>query len=149
METLRTTDLSDEFGSKSSFAGVACTVKCFKDNSRIKELSCENGQGRILVVDGVASPRCALIGDIIGLELVNNSWQGVVIYGCVRDFADLKKLPIAIKAPGVSRRKSTKRGEGVVGQQLEMGSQVVENGDCLYADEDGIIILNENILFLY
>jgi regulator of ribonuclease activity A len=158
METLKTTDLCDEhgskarvlvvpfrdFGGKSTFAGVACTVKCFEDNSKIKELSSENGDGKILVVDGGASYRCALVGDIIGMDLVNNGWQGIVIHGCVRDSADLKKMPIAVKALGVSPRKSTRRGEGVVGEPIEIGGQIIENGDQLYADEDGIIILNEN-----
>jgi regulator of ribonuclease activity A len=156
METFKTTDLCDEYGSrarvliapfrdfggKSSFAGLACTVKCFEDNSRVKELGSQNGEGKILVVDGGASQRCALLGDIIGLDLVKNGWQGIVIYGCVRDSADLRKLPIAIKALGVSPRRSTKRGEGVVGEAIEIGGQVIENGDQLYADEDGIIILD-------
>lgn len=156
MTPLKTTDLCDEhgtrarvliapfrdFGGKSCFAGIACTVKCFEDNSRIKELSAEKGDGKILVVDGGASQRCALLGDVIGLALVNNGWQGIVISGYVRDSADLKKLPIAIKALGVVPRKSTRRGEGVVGEPIEIGGQIIENGDQLYADEDGIIILN-------
>lgn len=157
--TTKTTDLCDDFGDKarvfapifhdlggkSEMAGKAVTVKCFEDNSRIKELSGEPGSGRILVVDGGGSDRCALLGDVIALDLVRNGWGGVLIYGYVRDRSVLKELPMAIKALGASPRKSVKRSEGQVGVTLTFAGQTVADGDQLYGDEDGVIILNESI----
>lgn len=155
----KTTDLCDQYGSKadvfepifsdfggrSNFEGKAFTIKCFEDNSRIKELSLEPGEGRVLVVDGGGSSRCALFGDVIGEDLVKNGWAGAVIYGYVRDSAVLKTLPIAIKALGVSPRKSVKRSEGQCGERLAFAGVVIESGDQLFADEDGIIKLNREI----
>lgn len=155
----KTTDLCDQygneaevfepifrdFGGKADFEGKAFTVKCFEDNSRIKELSLEPGKGRILVVDGGGSNRCALFGDVIGEDLVKNGWAGAVIYGYVRDSAVLKTLPIAIKALGVSPRKSVKRSEGQCGERLVFAGVVVQPGDQLFADEDGIIKLNREL----
>ena len=75
-----TCDLSDRFGDdarllpplfrdfgkrRTTFKGVAITVKCFEDNSRIKEVLATPGQGKVLVVDGGGSTRCALLGDMI------------------------------------------------------------------------------------
>lgn len=154
--TIKTTDLCDEhgdtarvlaplftdFGGRSEMTGLALTVKCFEDNSRVKELSLQPGEGRILVIDGGGSDRCALFGDVIALDLVKNGWAGALIYGYVRDKAVLRELPIAIKALGASPRKSIKRDEGQVGIAVTFAGQTIANGDRLHGDDDGVIILN-------
>ena len=68
------------------------TVKCFEDNSRVKELLATDGTGKVLVVDGGASMRCALMGDMIAESAVQNHWNGVIIYGCVRDVDAIAEL---------------------------------------------------------
>ena len=154
---IKTTDLCDAFtdkarvlapvfvdlGARKDFAGEAVTVKCFEDNSRIKELSTQPGAGKILVVDGGGSDRCALLGDVIAEDLVRNGWAGVLVYGYVRDRAVLETLPVAIKALGTSPRKSVKRSEGQVGEAVTFAGQTIINGDQLYGDDDGVVILNE------
>ena len=153
---IKTTDLCDELGDKAQvlapqfvdlggkadFQGQAVTVKCFEDNSRIKELSSQPGQGKVLVVDGGGSDRCALFGDHIAEDLLNNGWAGVVVNGYVRDKAVLRGLPMAIKALGVSPRKSVKRNEGQRGLTLSFGGVSIAEGDWLYADDDGVVVLD-------
>jgi regulator of ribonuclease activity A len=74
-----TCDLYDEFGDKAhvpevqwksyggganKFCGYVVTVKCFEDNSWVKEMVEQTiGQNKVLVVDGGGSTRCALMGD--------------------------------------------------------------------------------------
>ena len=154
--TVKTTDLCDEYGDAArivalpfvdlggvkGFEGPAATVKCFEDNSRIKEYSLQEGNGRVLVIDGGGSFRCAVLGDIIAGDLVKNGWAGVLLNGCVRDSAELAKLPIGIKALGVVPRRSFKRNEGQVGVRLEFGGPVIEEGDRICADEDGVLVLD-------
>ncbi|WP_323149103.1 ribonuclease E activity regulator RraA [Pseudomonas oryzihabitans] len=154
--TFKTTDLCDDHGDRArvlqpifqdlggrqDFAGPALTVRCFEDNSRIKELSQQAGEGRVLVVDGGGSDRCALLGDIIAEDLVKNGWAGALIYGHVRDKAVLAGLPLAVKALGVSPRKSVKRDEGQIGEVVTFAGQTIRSGDQLYADADGVIILD-------
>ncbi|MDO7911207.1 ribonuclease E activity regulator RraA [Pseudomonas sp. 22-AL-CL-001] len=153
---IKTTDLCDELGDavqvlaarfvdlggKADFQGQAVTVKCFEDNSRIKELSTEPGEGRVLVVDGGGSDRCALFGDHIAEDLLNNGWAGVVVHGYVRDKAVLRALPMAIKALGVTPRKSVKRNEGQRGLAVSFGGVTIAEGAWLYADEDGVVVLD-------
>ncbi|MFJ4443467.1 ribonuclease E activity regulator RraA [Pseudomonas sp. NPDC089422] len=154
--SIKTTDLCDEFGARAKvllpifqdlggqagFQGRAVTVKCFEDNSRIKELSTTPGAGKVLVIDGGGSDRCALFGDHIAEDLLRHGWAGVLVYGYVRDKAVLRTLPIAIKALGVTPAKSTKRNEGQLGLSVTIAGQVIAEGDQLFADEDGVLVLD-------
>ena len=148
----KTTDLCDryphaptlpagfrDFGASTRFSGPAMTVQCFEDNSRIKELSLTPGEGRVLVVDGGASQRCALLGDVIAADLVKNGWRGAIIYGCVRDAAVLASLPLGIKALTAHPRRSQKHGAGVSGAPIDIGNARVQAGDVIVADEDGVV----------
>ncbi|MFK0577076.1 putative 4-hydroxy-4-methyl-2-oxoglutarate aldolase, partial [Acetobacter fabarum] len=81
----------------------------------------------------------ALLGDIIAEDLVKNGWAGALIYGHVRDKAVLAGLPLAVKALGVSPRKSVKRDEGQIGEVVTFAGQTIRSGDQLYADADGVI----------
>lgn len=97
----------------------------------------------MLVIDGGGSDRCALFGDHIAKDLADNGWAGVLVNGFVRDKAVLKALPLGVKALGVIPTKSVKRGEGQVGLSLRFAGQVIEPGDMVVADEDGVVILTE------
>lgn len=128
------------FGGHCSFYGQIVTVKCFEDNSRVKELLATSGNGRVLVVDGGASLRCALLGDMIAKSAVDNDWAGVVIYGCVRDVDELKKLPLGVMALSAIPKKSVRKGAGDVGVHLDIGGVTIADGAYLYADNNGILI---------
>ncbi len=100
-----------DFGGRCQFSGKVVTVHCFEDNSRVRELVHTAGGGNVLVVDGGGSLRCALLGDQLAAAAVNNKWEGIVIYGCVRDRAVLATLPMGIMALEATPRRSQKRGE--------------------------------------
>ncbi|CAO3430493.1 ribonuclease E activity regulator RraA [Azospirillum endophyticum] len=130
-----------DFGAVTRFSGAVVTVKCLEDNSRVKELLATPGAGRVLVVDGAGSLRCALMGDMIAASAVKNGWAGVVIWGCVRDVAELARLPLGIKALASIPRASTRRDQGLVDVAIELPGAAVLPGDILFADEDGIVLL--------
>ena len=81
------------YGGRHAFAGPASTVRCFEDNTRVKEAVDGPGGGRVLVVDGGGSRRRALFGGNLGAAAVKNGWAGVIIHGCIRDSAELAPLP--------------------------------------------------------
>ena len=134
-----------DFGGRPAFNGVAVTVKCFEDNSRIKELAATPGRGKVMVVDAGGSLRCALLGDLIAADAVKNGWEGIVIDGCVRDCAALRELPIGIRALAATPRRSTRRNEGQTGLEIHIGGVVCRNGDRVYADEDGVLLLDNAV----
>ena len=72
--------LSSDYGGRLAFAGRAATVKCFENNPLVRASLEEKGEGRVLVVDGGASMRCALLGDNIAAMAVENGWS-VSVWG--------------------------------------------------------------------
>lgn len=130
-----------DYGGRLRFAGRAVTVRCFEDNSVVKDMVRQDGRGRVLVVDGGASLRCALLGDMIAEEARAHGWEGVVVFGAVRDRALLRGIDLGIKALGTTPRKSVRRGKGEHGVTLTMLDLVVRPDDCVFADEDGILVL--------
>ena len=128
------------FGGPRRFCGPAATVRCFEDNSRVREALSEPGLGRVLVVDGGGSTRCALVGDLLAAKGVENGWAGVVVWGAVRDAAVLATLPLGVMALGACPRKSTRRGEGQRDLALSLPGAAVRPGDWIYADLDGVLV---------
>jgi regulator of ribonuclease activity A len=134
-----------DYGSRTQFSGAVETVRCFEDNSKIATALESPGEGRVLVVDGGGSMRCALFGGRMGALAVENGWAGIVIEGCVRDVTALRNLPLGVKALGSNPLRSKKRGEGQIGTMVWIGRMNVQSGWWLYADEDGVIALPEPV----
>ncbi len=159
MSNLKTADLYDEyedeaqvceplfkdFGGRTSFSGPIATVKCFEDNSLVRDILSEPGEGRVLVVDAGASMRCAMLGDQLARKAVFNHWEGIVMYGCIRDSADIAKMSLGVKAMATHPRKSVKRGIGELDVPVSFGGVEFRPGDVLYADEDGLLVLAEAV----
>ncbi|WDZ85503.1 ribonuclease E activity regulator RraA [Micromonospora cathayae] len=129
-----------QYGGRPAFHGPAVTVRCFEDNALLKSILAEPGEGRVLVVDGGGSVHAALVGDVIAGLAVANGWAGVIVNGAVRDVADLRVLPIGIKALGSNPRKSTKTGAGERDVPVFFGNCVFPPGVWVCADEDGIVV---------
>ena len=134
------------YGARKTFGGQVVTVKCFEDNSRVKELLATDGTGKVLVVDGGASMRCALMGDLIAESAVNHHWNGVVIYGCVRDVDAIAELDLGVHALAAIPQKSNRKGVGEVNIALQFGGVTIRSGDYLYADNNGIVISKESLI---
>ena len=128
------------FGGNTAFNGEIVTVKCFEDNSLVKEQCSQPGAGKVLVVDGGGSMRHALLGDMIAAEAVKNGWAGLVIYGCVRDIEVLETLPLGVKALGSIPLKTEKRGLGDLNVQVRFGGVNFVPGHAIYADKNGVLV---------
>ena len=89
--------LFSNFGGRSSFGGQIITVKCFEDNGLLYDLLEQNGRGHILLIDGGGSVRRALIDADLARLAVQNEWEGLVVYGAVRQVDDLEELDIVFR----------------------------------------------------
>ena len=149
-----TADLSDEypdevhicdpllrdFGGRDRFAGEIVTIKCFEDNSLVRKALEQPGSGQVLVVDAGGSLRCAMLGDLLAEMAVANEWNGVIMYGCIRDAARIAELPLGVKALTTHPRKSVKLGAGEKDLTVRFAGAEFRPGAHVYCDRDGILV---------
>jgi regulator of ribonuclease activity A len=128
------------YGARVKFAGPVLTVKCYEDNSHVKQAVESEGRGRVLVVDGSASMRRALLGGNLAAAAKRNGWAGIVIDGCARDASELAALEIGIRALALNPMPTDRAGQGQTGLLIRIQGVPVKTGDWLYADQDGIVI---------
>lgn len=128
------------YGAKTSFAGPITTVKCFEDNSLVREILGTPGKGGVLVVDGGGSLNCALLGDILAEKAYKNSWSGVVVNGCIRDTSVIANIDIGVRALAAHPLKSVKRGLGDKNVTVHFAGVRFVPQHYLYADTDGVIV---------
>ena len=132
-----------DFGGRRDFAGPAVTIRTVDDNSLIRDLVGMPGEGRVIVVDGGASMRAALLGGNLAAEAAGNGWAGIIINGCVRDLHEIGTVDIGIKALGTCPRRSENQGRGVRDIEIAIGGVVIQPGYWVIADCDGIVISRE------
>ena len=135
-----------DYGGKRRFAGQIATIKCFEDNSRVRDLVAETGRSRVLVIDAGGSMRCAVLGDMLAQQAVDKGWSGVVVYGCIRDSFAIAQLPLGVKALGACPLRTDKRGEGQRDVLVRFAGVNFRQDDWLYADEDGLIVAQRSLL---
>jgi len=157
--SLKTTDLSDlhpkkvqaaeslfrDFGGRKMFHGEIVTLKIFEDNSFVRKALEQNGESKVLVIDGGGSLRCALLGDQLGELAVKNKWSGVLVFGCVRDSEALSQLDLGIKALNTHPLKTEKRNEGQENIAVRFAGLDFVPGTFIYADEDGVLVTTEKL----
>ena len=129
-----------QFGGRLRFFGPIRTIRSVEDNALVKQTLSSTGGGAVLVIDGAASLRSALVGDVIAGLGQKNGWSGVVVWGAVRDSVALAGLDIGIKALGTNPWRSGKSGSGQVDVPVSFGGVEFRPGDWLYSDDDGILV---------
>ncbi len=135
-----------DFGGNPAFCGRIVTVDCFEDNSKVRDLVASDGHGKVMAVQGGGSLRRSLLGDQLAEKAVASGWSGLVIHGCVRDVEALARLRLGVKALAACPVKTDKRGLGQTGVELEFAGIRFVPGQWLYADGNGIIVADRNLL---
>ncbi|MBU0915767.1 ribonuclease E activity regulator RraA [Aquabacterium parvum] len=135
-----------DYGRRIKFSGQVSTVKCFEDNTLVKAAVDSPGNGRVLVVDGGASLRRALVGGNLGKAAAKNGWAGVIVDGCVRDSAELAECNVGIRALALMPLPTEKRQEGQSDVAVQIQGVWVRPDDWLYADEDGIVVASRPLI---
>jgi regulator of ribonuclease activity A len=149
-----TTDLCDEhgdelqvlapefldFGGAAAFSGLVATLQVHEDNALVRDVLSSPGGGRVLVVDGGRSLRCALVGGNLAKLAEQNEWSGIVVWGAVRDVLEIRQCRVGVRALAAHPRKSGKSGAGRRDVPLRIAGAVIRPGDWLAADADGIVV---------
>ena len=134
-----------DYGAKRIFHGPISTVKAHEDNSLVRTALEEPGGGRILIIDGDESLRCAMLGDMLAKLGMENGWSGVIVFGCIRDANVIATIDIGVKALNTNPRKSLKRGLGDRDIPVSFAGITFNVGEYVYADTDGVIVSEKKI----
>lgn len=129
-----------DFGGRHAFGGRIVTIKCHEDNSLVRDLVAEPGQGCVLVVDGGGSLRRSLLGDQLAAKAVASGWEGIVVFGAVRDVEAIAHMNIGVKALAAIPLKTDKRGIGDRDVAVRFAGVDFVPGEYVYADANGIIV---------
>ena len=121
----------NNFGGINTFGGEIVTIKCFEDNSLVKENASRPGFGKVMVVDGGGSLRRALLGDLIAKDAVKNGWEGIIIYGCIRDVDIINMLDIGVQAIDTVPLKTEKKGIGDLNVPVTFGGVTFKPGEYM------------------
>ncbi len=131
------------YGGRRSFGGEVVTIKCFEDNSFVKEAAGRPGRGKVMVVDGGGSVRKALLGDLIAETAFKNGWEGLIIYGAVRDVEAIESLDLGVMALASIPLRTERKGLGEMNVPVTFAGVTFSPGEYVYADSTGILVSPE------
>jgi len=129
-----------QFGAKLRFSGQITTLKVFEDNSLVRATVKNKVTDRVLVIDGGGSRRCALLGDTLTGLAMENGWQGIIVYGCIRGSERIDQMPIGVMALNTHPLRSRKHGSGDLDVMITFAGVNFKKDHYLYADRDGILV---------
>lgn len=133
------------FGGKERFYGKVVTIKAFEDNSLVREQVAQDGTGKVLVVDGGGALRRAMLGDVLAEKAAKNGWQGIIIYGCIRDVNAIGEIDLGVQSLATHPMKTDKRGLGDLNVPVTFGGTTIKPGDYLYADNNGVLVSDKEL----
>jgi len=156
---IKTTNICDEFagsvqvcepifasfGGEASFHGPISTVRVHEDNVLVREALEDLPPGRVLVVDGGGSKRCALVGDKLAGIAASRGLTGIIVNGCVRDTREMSEIDVGVLALAGHPLRSRKEGKGSRDVTVQFGGVTWTPDHYVYADEDGIVVAVERL----
>ena len=121
-------------------SGPALTVKTRPgDNLMILKALELSRPGDVLVVDGGGDLTNAVAGEIMVAEAIKRRLGGLVIHGSIRDANAISKQALPVFACGVTHRGPYKDGPGEINVPIAIDGMVIEPGDLMIGDDDGVL----------
>lgn len=122
--------------------GVACTVKLYPgDNLMVHKALDVAKPGDVVVVDAGGQKSTAVFGDLVASKAKHRGIVGFVIDGLMRDLAAVKDVGLPVFALGTTPIGPLHRGPGEVNFPISCGGIVVNPGDLIVGDEDGVMVV--------
>lgn len=131
------------YGGLNRFYGSVSTIKCFEHNGLIRQAVEEDGSGKVLLIDGGGSIRRALVDAEIAEQAAQNNWEGIIVYGAVRDVDELEEIEIGIQAMASIPVGAADDDSGEIDVAVNFASITFLPEDYVYADSTGIILSPE------
>jgi 4-hydroxy-4-methyl-2-oxoglutarate aldolase len=120
--------------------GTAVTALCWPgDNLMIHAAVEQCREGDLLVVTTTSPCNDGLFGELLATALHHRGVRGLVTTTGVRDVADLRAMGFPVWSAAVSAQGTVKETGGAVNVPIAIGSQIVQAGDAIVADDDGVV----------
>ena len=100
--------------------------------------------GDVLVIDGGGDLANAAVGGILSFYAAHIGLAGVVIDGAIRDAAEIRSRDFPVYARGVTHRGPYKDGPGEINVPISVGGMVVNPGDIVIGDQDGLLAVAQD-----
>lgn len=124
--------------------GLACTVKVYPGDNLMVHKALDIAQpGDIIVVDAGGYTANAVFGDLVARKAKHRGIAGFIIDGLTRDLPGLKHVNLPVYAKGVTPIGPLHRGPGEVNYSISCGGIVVNPGDLIAADANGITVVRK------
>ncbi|WP_040665274.1 RraA family protein [Nitratireductor aquibiodomus] len=125
-----------------AMAGPALTVSVRPgDNLMLHKALVMAQPGDVIVVDAGGALENAIMGELMLARGVQSGIAGVVIHGAIRDSESIGKQDTPVFASGLSHRGPYKDGPGEIGFPVTLGTMIVNPGDLVVGDRDGVLAL--------
>jgi RraA family protein len=127
--------------------GPACTVKTYPGDNLMVHKSLDVAQpGDVIVVDTGGSRRAAVLGDLVSTKARHREIAGFVVDGLIRDLPGIRRLgDFPVFAAGVTPFGPLHRGPGEINHPVSVGGIVVQPGDIVIGDLNGVVVVPKRI----
>lgn len=127
--------------------GAALTVRCHpKDNLMLHKALQIAQPGDIIVAATEGYPNAGYFGDLMATSAMARQIGGLAIDGCVRDSAEIIEMGFPVFCRGTCMRGTAKQTLGSVNHSVLFADVVVNPGDLVLGDDDGIVIIPQSKL---
>jgi regulator of RNase E activity RraA len=127
--------------------GPACTVKVYPGDNLMVHKALDIAQpGDVIVVDTSSSSLTAVLGDLVCTKARHRGIAGFIVDGLIRDLPAIKRLgDFPVFARDVTPKGPLHRGPGEIGHPISCGGIVVNPGDVVVADLNGVVVVPRDI----
>ncbi|KAA0079575.1 RraA family protein [Trinickia soli] len=127
---------------KTTMAGTAVTMRSRGgDNLTYLRALDFCRPGDVLVIDAGGDLNNAVVGGILSFYAASVGVVGLVVDGAIRDVAEIRERDFPVYARGVTHRGPYKDGPGEINVSVSVGGMVVNPGDIVVGDQDGLLAI--------
>ena len=97
--------------------------------------------GDVIVIDAGGDGKRAIFGALMINYCKARGLGGVIVDGAIRDYEELSEMDFPVYARAITPNGPYKNGPGEINVPVVIGGKVVNPGDILVGDQDGLVVI--------